>query len=264
MKKITVDIGNSNIVIGIYEQKWEHIWRLPTHKKPEKFDYALRISDMLFENEICTKDVEYVIISSVVPEITKDIFNFFDNFSNQTFLFDKKDFELIPHIKIDNPEEIGTDLVANAVAGYDKFKEATIIVDFGTALTFTVVDEKGSILGVNIAPGIKSAINTLYEKTSQLDKVPIEFPEHPLGKNTTEAIQNGILIGYEGLIEQMLKVIENYYQKSFKIIFTGGLSHLYEKRITFDKLDKNLTLNGLLSIGNKIYKKNNNSNMTTK
>jgi len=256
MKKIIVDIGNSNIVIGIYQQKWEHIWRFPTYKKPEKFDYAIRISDMLFEAGICSKDIQFVIISSVVPEITQEIYEYFTGFTNKTFLFDKKYYDLIPQIKIDNPAEIGTDLVANAIAGFDKFKEAVIIVDFGTALTFTVVDEQGNILGVNIAPGIKTAINTLFEKTSQLDKVSAEFPDHPLGKNTTEAIQNGILIGYEGLIEQMLKVIENYYKKSFKIIFTGGLSHLYEKRITFDELDKNLTLIGLLSIGNKIYEKN--------
>ncbi len=264
MKKIAVDIGNSNIVIGVFDNHWKHIWRLPTHKHPDKFDYALKINNLLFEYNIFPEEIEYIIISSVVPELTPTIQNFFHLYSNNTYLFNYQFYDLLEKIKIDNPMEIGTDLVANAYAGYRSYEQPVIIVDFGTALTFTVVNEHGNILGVNIAPGIKTAINTLFEKTSQLDKVSAEFPEQPLGKNTTEAIQNGILIGYEGLVEHMLKVIENYFQKSFKIIFTGGLSHLYDKRISFDKLDKNLTLKGLLSIGDKIYEKNNNSNMTTK
>ena len=147
-------------------------------------------------------------------------------------------------VSTSNPYELGTDLMANAVAANHLFRSNTIIVDFGTALTFTLVRDDGSIEGVNILPGIKTAIRSLSLNTAQLQEVILEYPLQILGKNTVEAIQNGVLIGYTGLVKYMIESIEKHYGIQCKTIATGGLAGILTQ-LKFDLIDKNLTLNGL-------------------
>ncbi len=258
MCKLIIDIGNSNVVIGYYtNHKWEKIWRLPTNKEADKLYYGYKINELLFENNVNTKDIEFIIFSSVVPQLTEIFNELLKKINPHTIHFNRTYFNQLP-IEIPVQDEIGTDLVANALATHFLYKQNAIIVDFGTALTFTAVDKTGKILGVNIAPGIKTAISTLDEKTSQLDKVEIQFPEKPLGTNTQEAIQNGILIGYQGMIEKMIEVINQYLNDDFKIIFTGGLAYLFADKIKINHYEKNLTLIGLLEAGKIISNPKNN------
>lgn len=140
-------------------------------------------------------------------------------------------------------------MVANAVAGFDFAKGACILVDFGTALTFTVIDKEGKVQGVNIAPGIKTALTALVGSTAQLPKIPLELPKTVIGKNTVHAIQSGILWGYVGLVKEMLVRIKNELNEDFTIIATGGLSNVLEPlKSEFDLIDKQLTLNRLVLI----------------
>ncbi|MEZ4908318.1 MAG: type III pantothenate kinase, partial [Saprospiraceae bacterium] len=139
---------------------------------------------------------------------------------------------------------------ANSLAAFVKYQTNVLIIDFGTALTFTVVDSEGQILGVNIAPGVKIAIDNLMSKTSQLPVVDIAFPLHPLGTNTTEAIQNGVLIGYVGMVKYMIKVLKSYLDMELVTIATGGLSSIIYPHVgEFDYIEKNLTLDGLRLVG---------------
>ncbi len=247
MSKLIIDVGNSSTVIGIKDNGvWKHIWRIPTRKKAPKFHYALKISNLLFEAGIDINDIDYKIFSSVVPELNIKFRSLLKRLNgNPTIELDKNVYPDL-NIEIPNQEEIGSDLVANALASHNFYKGNAIIVDFGTALTFTVIDEKGKILGVNIAPGIKSAINALAEKTSQLDLVPLKIPENPIGHNTETAIQNGVLRGYIGLVTHMIDTIKKETGLDFIVIATGGLAEVLTKHIPqIDYVNDNLTLEGL-------------------
>jgi type III pantothenate kinase len=158
-----------------------------------------------------------------------------------------------PHLKIaiNNPHEIGSDLVANAIAAMYRFPDShSIVVDFGTALTFTTISKHKEILGVAIAPGLQTAIRALAQNTAKLPEVPLELPLSAIGKNTTHAMQAGVLLGYIGLVPFMIAQIEEELGEKCKIIATGGLSTILkplEKH--FDQIDVLLTLDGLRIIG---------------
>ena len=146
---------------------------------------------------------------------------------------------------IDNPHEIGSDLVANAVAAHDRFRDNVVVVDFGTALTFTVIDKAGKILGVAIAPGVLTAMKSLVGNTALLPEIPLELPDSVIGKNTVHAMQAGIMYGYAGLVEGVLKRIRNEIGKC-KIISTGGLSQVMTPlHHLFDTIEPHLTLEGM-------------------
>ncbi len=148
---------------------------------------------------------------------------------------------------IRNPYEIGADLVANAVAAFDRFKKNCVVVDFGTALTFTTVSASGEIAGVSIAPGIKTAIRSLSQHTAKLFDVPAEMPKSVLGKGTTHAIQAGVMIGYEGMVLHMLnRIREELNDTGLMTVATGGLCmSIPSLQPVFSEIDPHLTLTGL-------------------
>ncbi len=255
--RLAIDIGNTNIVIGIFDAGWKYIWRLETSKTSDVFTYIFKLSNLLLEAEIEPKDIKYKVLSSVVPEL-KDVFvELLEKLNDSPLIIlDKRVYDELD-IEILNPDEIGTDLVANAMAAHHYYKGNQIVIDFGTALTFTVINQAGKIIGVNIVPGLRTAIDVLGKKASQLDVVPVEFPKNPIGTNTVEAIQNGVLIGYIGLIKHMIAVIRQQLGPSYKTLATGGLSTILAHRIKeIDNIDSNLTLNGLLLVGEKLLKQN--------
>jgi type III pantothenate kinase len=249
---LAVDIGNSDITIGLSDQNdWLHIWRLSSAMNHPELFYGIKLREHFFEAGINPAGVEKVVVSSVVPDLTSTII------SVVTTLFGKKPIVLGPEvypklpIEVLNPYEIGSDLVSNALAAYGKFKSNCIVVDFGTALTFTTVSGSGKILGVAIAPGLRTAIKSLSQNTAKLFDVPLEQPKSALGKNTVHAIQAGILLGYEGLVIHMLREIKYELQdKDCKTVATGGLSSIIESlKDEFTEVDINLTLNGLRIVG---------------
>ena len=244
---LAVDIGNSNIVFGIDEHnQWQHIWRIETSLTKNKNDYALAISDLFLENNVKLESIRKIVLSSVVPPITEIIAQVLGE------LFEQEPLIVGPAIypklsmDIDRPHEIGSDLVANAVAAFHKFHQACIVVDFGTALTFTMISDSGQILGVSIAPGLKTAMFSLFANTAQLPDVPLELPDSVIGKNTVTALQSGVLWGYVGLVEFMLKQIKSELQEDCKVVATGGLAKIITPlQEQFDEIDQSLTLNGL-------------------
>lgn len=157
-------------------------------------------------------------------------------------------------IGINNPHEIGTDLVANAVAAVYRFpNNHCIVVDFGTALTFTTISKNKEILGVAISLGLQTAVRALSQNTAKLPEVPLELPASPIGKNTTHAIQAGVLLGYVGAVPFILQQIENELGEKCKVIATGGLSSILTPlKNYFDQIDMLLTLDGLRIIGENV------------
>lgn len=249
-----IDIGNSNVSLAIHDgEKWKHFWRYPTIRDESPFFYSVRIRNHLFEHDIEITAIDKVVLSSVVPPLTPVFHQILPELFNAPLLTVSPTIFPKLSLKIDNPNEIGSDLIANAVAAHTIYQQNCIIVDFGTALTFTTVTKEGEVLGVAIAPGLKTAISALFSKTAQLPEVPLQLPATPVGKNTIHAIQSGILIGYVGLVKEMLKEIRKEVGESYIAIATGGLSSiLHPLRDEFVDIDVELTMNGLKIIGEAV------------
>ncbi len=249
---LAIDVGNTDIVFGIYtNQSWLHQFRIPTHYSTRAADYEVRLRMLFLENDLKISDIDRVGISSVVPGETALIRSLVKElFAVEPYVLGP---ELYPHLGIElaSPREIGTDLVANAVYAWYTYRQNCIVVDFGTALTFTVVSN-ARILGVNIVPGIKTALRSLFSNTAQLPEVPLQMPASAIGKNTVHAIQAGILWGYVGLVKEQLAQIQNEAGPC-KVLATGGLSSVLQPlHELFEEVDINLTLNGLRMVGDLI------------
>ena len=247
--KIIVDIGNSNVVIGIYNQgTWEHLWRMPTISTDDaQVYYNLEIRNRLLETTLDVSNVQGVILSTVVPFL-RDTFKLLltANFGSKVCVVGPSLYSAL-NFAVPRPYEIGTDIVANAYCAYRKYGGQCIVVDFGTALTFTTVAPEGYIKGVAIAPGIKTAMKALSSNTAQLPEIPLKLPESVLGLNTTHALQAGILWGYVGIVRQLLLKIREEVGTDYKALATGGLSFVMsEVEEMFEVVDRELTMTGLV------------------
>ncbi len=250
MIQLAIDAGNTDIVFGLHDGKeWLHHWRMPSRSVPSKEAWQYRLVSELFEIGFKPTDIERAIISSVVPPLTEPLREMLTLIAGlEPMVLNAKLYPSLA-VKVLNTDEIGSDLVANAVAAYAHFKSKCIVVDFGTALTFTTVDDDGTILGVSIAPGLKTAIQALFDNTAQLPEVPLEQPDSVLGKNTIQAIQAGVVVGYTGMIKYMLDQIKSEIGTDCKTVGTGGLSSvLTALEEDFDYKERMLTMNGLLII----------------
>lgn len=246
---LAIDAGNSNVVFALFDQKsgkWTNQFRLETRTPRLISQLSKKVPLYFLEHGIQISQIEKIGFSSVVPEVNPIIEQFCQNFFGlDSYLISAKSYSKLP-IKSLRPNEIGSDLMCNVMAAFSKHRKPVIIVDFGTALTFTVVNENGEILGVNIVPGLQTAIKALFANTSKLPEVELKLPESALGKNTIHAIQAGVLYGYTGLVKGMIGEIEAETDLKFTIIATGGLAAILttlEK--TFDEVDRYLTLEGL-------------------
>jgi type III pantothenate kinase len=253
---LAFDIGNSDITIGLWsDEKWKHVWRIPSKPDQPELYFGVKMRDYFLEASIAVDRVETIVLSSVVPGLTEKV----KSVIRQLYL--KEPITLGPAvytklpIHVLNPYEIGADLVANAMAAYSKFKQTCIVVDFGTALTFTTVSGEGKILGVSIVPGLRTALRSLTQNTAKLFDVPLEMPASALGTSTVTAIQSGIVIGYEGLVKNMVAAIRAELKTDCPAIATGGLSFVITSlKGFFHTVDPHLTLDGLRFIGEVVSK----------
>ncbi len=242
---VAIDAGNTDIHFGLHDgTAWVSEWRIPT-LKAKNGTWGPEWKKALGE---VGKDpiLKKVVISSVVPELNPSLRKEALKSTAVEPLFVGPSIYPRLEISIHNPEQIGTDLVANAVAAYSRFRTACLIIDFGTALTFTTLNENGKIIGVAIAPGLKTALKALALNAAQLPEVPLEVPKTALGTNTVEAIQAGTVMGYTGMVNYMIERIREETTTGLMTIATGGLSHVLEPlQASFDAIDRRLTLEGL-------------------
>ncbi|MFK7773411.1 MAG: type III pantothenate kinase [Saprospiraceae bacterium] len=251
---LAIDIGNSNIVLALHDgAEWKHIFRFPTLSDESSLFYKMKIVNDFWEANIIPNQIKKCVLSSVVP-ILRDVFEeiLLELFGKPPIVVNSTIFPKLK-LEIDQPDEIGTDLVANAIAANQLFKKDCIVVDFGTALTFTVVSKEGHLKGVNIVPGLETAIQSLVGNTAQLPEVPLEMPKSAIGKNTVTAIQAGILIGYVGLVRHQLASIRAEVGEQYIAVATGGLSKiLAELENDFEEVNMDLTMEGLRLIGETV------------
>lgn len=244
---LATDIGNSNIVLAIHNgQEWTHKYRYETKDYQPEIFYETGIRDILLEWGISASNIKGAAVSSVVPEVTDRIMAALTN--NIRFVPVLLNPELFINLDMRIPKvyEIGSDLVSNAAAVRNTYKQNCVIVDFGTALTFTVYDHNVGITGVTIAPGLKTIISTLSDSTSLLPEIDIDMPESAIGTSTSTAIRAGVLFGFIGMVKEILDRIKLELDDSYKIVATGGLSSVIkELNSEYDEINKDLTLDGI-------------------
>jgi type III pantothenate kinase len=244
---LTIDIGNTNIVFGVADQiEWVKIWRIQTDWSKTADEYEVIFRSLFTSSSINCSEISRIVLSSVVPSLIRPFKEMLNNlFGCLLLLVEPTIYDSLP-IKIIDPYEIGTDLVADATAAFIGYGGPTMVIDFGTALTFTTISRVGEILGVAIAPGLLTALKSLTGNTAQLHDVQLDAPPSVLGKNTKHAIQSGIVLGFAGLVDSMVSRTEDELGEKLTVIATGGLSSVLKNVSSrIEIIDENLTLDGL-------------------
>ena len=246
MNYLLIDIGNSETKLYFYKKRIER----------KIFIKSKIISEKVLRNKLSFTSkkknrVDKVVLSSVVPNLTKKIKKFFKIRDNLK-VNEIKDFNLKKYLKIKlNKKYVGSDRIANAI-GVDKYKNY-IVIDFGTATTFDVII-KNQYYGGIISPGVQLSLETLFTKASLIDPIKLKKIKVIVGKNTKEAVRSGFFWGYIGLINNIIELILKKKRKKFDIILTGGLAHLFKNSLNYKvKINKDLTMMGLLKIAKKEY-----------
>ncbi|MBO5328116.1 MAG: type III pantothenate kinase [Clostridia bacterium] len=245
---ICIDIGNTNIKYALFEGNDFIIsFRVSTEHKKTSDEYGGQLISILKNNGYSPKQITGGIISSVVPSLDYTIERMCSTYLDIKPLLLAPGLKTGLSLKVDNAREVGADRVVNNVSALKKYGAPAIIIDFGTATTFNVLDKEGEFIGGVIAPGIKGSLDSLVNGTAKLPRVEIERPKSVIGKNTVTNMQSGIVFGFAGLVEYIVKKIKKELKcDDVKTIATGGFSEVIAKEIScIDYVDKLLTLEGL-------------------
>lgn len=244
---LVVDIGNTSIAFGIYKGKeLAAHFKMGTIRDRGIDEYAVFLRCLLSSKGISPADIKDGIISCVVPPLLETIKEVCKECFDIAPLVVGEDVGAGIPILYDNPREVGADRIVDAVAGYDKYRQSLIIIDFGTATTFDCVSSKGEYLGGAISPGIAISAEALFQRTSKLPRVDISRPLTAIGKNTVASMQSGLFYGYVSLVEGMVRRIKGEMRSSPLVIATGGLADLIShETAVIEHVEPFLTLEGL-------------------
>lgn len=241
------DIGNTNILLALHDGKeWVNTWRIYSDQKKTGDEYFVIFRSLIETAGVDISKVDRVVVSSVVPNLTRAISRDLRQLFSQEPLIVSRELET-GLVRSSIPLELGSDLLCNmAYAHYKHPDKAVMTVDFGTALTLSTVDRTGEVLGVAILPGLLTAVNSLFGSTAQLPQVELKLPSTVLGRNSEESIRAGIMYGYAGLVESIIRRTEAETGLHLHVMATGGLSMTISPLIErIDELDKLHTLSGL-------------------
>lgn len=253
---LAIDSGNTNVVFSVYDgDEAKGVWRCSNNPRRTADEYMVWLTQLMVLEGVDRAKIDGAIIASVVPEALFHLVSLCTRyFGCEPLVIGDPGVELGVEILIDRPEQVGADRLVNAVAAHDRYRKPLIVVDFGTATTFDVVDGDGNYAGGVIAPGINLSLEALYMAASKLPRVEIRPTEKVIGTATVPAMQSGIFWGYIGLIEGLVSRIRDEFGVSdMKVIGTGGLAPMFAEATTlFDQIDRDLTIHGLVLI----YKRN--------
>ena len=253
---LAMDVGNTHNVIGLFSNdKLLTHWRIRTEWNRTADEYWVLIKEFILLNNVQAETVDDVVISCVVPPLIPVLEEMSRKYFNCQPLIVGPGIKTGISILYRNPAEVGADRIVNSVAAFEKYGGPLIIVDFGTAITFDAVSQKGEYLGGAIFPGVQVAMEALFKNTAKLPRVDLSFPEKVIGKSTVESIQSGLIHGFVGLINTMIEKIriEMNQKVKVKVVATGGIVGLIASRAkSLEIIDPMLTLDGLKII----YEKN--------
>ena len=247
---LAIDIGNSNVVIGVFNnEKLMQSWRLRTRLHQSIDEYEMLVRGMLFACNFSLEETKGAVLSSVVPELTDVFSKLIENMIGQQPIKVSNELFLGIQINTENPSKVGQDRLINAAAAYQLYNTSLIVVDCGTATTIDVVTSDGVFQGGVICPGLLISAEELFSKAAQLFQVNLEIPKNLIGKNTTESLKSGLIYGYAGMIESLIKKltkeIKQQNQPDPTVIITGGLAAKILPIVTKAVYHENLTLRGL-------------------
>lgn len=244
---LVVDVGNSNIVLGIYKHReLLHHFRISTSRQSTVDEYGILIHSFFQMSGISTSEIEGIIISSVVPPLVNVLEEMCIKYVGKKPLVVGPGIKTGLNLRYENPREVGADRIVNAVAAIDQFNCPLVVVDFGTATTFDCIDGEGNYLGGAIVPGIGISTEALYQRASKLPRIELEKPKKVIGRNTVHAMQAGIIFGYAGQVDGIVERIKEEMQATPKVIATGGLAELIASETkTIEVVSPMLTLEGL-------------------
>lgn len=250
---LAIDVGNSNIKLGLHDgSEWLGQFQVRTIRDMTADEYGVEFQTLLNQLGTSLAEVTSIALSSVVPPVTSSLRGMLSKFARVEPLVVGPGVKSGIRIRTDNPAEVGSDLVVGAVAAYARYETNCIIVGFGTALTFTAVADPGDMLGAAIAPGLKYAAETLSEHTAQLRLVDLQIPERAIGRNTVHAIQSGILFGYVGMVESMIRRFREELPGPPEVVATGGQARIVAPLTDyFTEIDPWLNLEGLRIISER-------------
>ena len=248
---LTLDIGNTNIKTALFEgMEMRQYWRISTDRQRSSDELGLLLMNLLQYNRIDRSQIDGIMMSSVVPQINFTVEHMCRNYFGIEPMKIEPGVRTGINIKYENPRELGSDRIANAVAAYELYGGPCITIDFGTATSFGVISEKGEFLGGAICPGLKLAADALTERTSKLPRFELAKPESVIGRSTVTNMQAGIVYGYIGQVKYLVERMKQELNAPHaKVIATGGLAVLVaEESNVIDVMDGLLTLKGLCLI----------------
>ena len=244
---LVFDIGNTNIVLGLYNgTELVNHWRTSTDREKTGDDYGMLIYNLLGYYGMSLKQVDEVIMSSVVPPLTVPLTRMVNRYFNIEPLVVGAGVKTGINIKYENPREVGADRIVNAVAAHSKYPGPLIVIDFGTATTFDAVTGDGDYLGGAIAPGIGISTEALFQRAAKLPRVELIKPPTVIARNTVTSMQAGIIYGYVGLVDEITGRMKEELKGEATVIATGGLANLIARESRLVKIvEPFLTLEGL-------------------
>lgn len=251
---LVFDVGNTNIVLGVYEGKnLIRYWRINTELHKTSDEYGVLIKNLFDASGLPLSSINNIIISSVVPAVMHSLENFCKKYCQITPLIVGPGIKTGLNIKYYDPKTVGADRIVNAVAAISKYKTPLIIIDFGTATTYCAISSNGDYLGGAISPGVKVSSEALFQKASKLPRVELIKPEHAICKDTVSSMQAGIIYGYAGQVEKIVGLMKKELgDENTTVIATGGLAKLIcSETDVIDVVDPNLSLEGLRLIFEK-------------
>ncbi len=253
---LTIDVGNTNITCGIFDKdEIAANFRITTKMPRTSDEYGMLLSNLLEQNKIKPSDIKDAIICSVVPNIMHSLHSALAKYFHINPIVVEAGIKTGIRIATPNPQQIGADRIADAVGAYEIYGGPVLVIDFGTATTYDLVDESGAFLGGITAPGIRISAKALWEDAAKLPEIEIKKPDGILGKDTISSMQSGLVYGQIGQTEYIIrKVKEEVGNDKIRTVVTGGLGRIIANETdSIDIYDPNLTLKGIY----RVYKKQN-------
>ena len=247
---LCIDVGNTNIKYAVFDgELLKASFRVSSRHSRTADEYGATLLNLLASKEIKTQDIKGVIMSSVIPSLNYTISHMCEYFFGVQPMVVGAGIKTGLNVKADNPKEVGADIIANCVGAYKKYGDGKpmIVIDFGTATTFDVLTGNGELIGVVIAPGMKTSLESLVSNTAQLPMIELQAPSTSIPKNTKTAMQAGIILGFAGLVENIVKKIkEELKVDEISVTATGGMGEIIAKEVScITRIDRLLTLQGL-------------------
>ena len=247
---LAIDVGNTNTVFALYRER--HAlgqWRISTIRERTADEYAAALTQLMTLKGYSHGDVGAAVISSVVPQALTPLKSMCREFFSCTARVVGDDLAVTIPVVVDNPREVGADRLVNAVAAHTRYQGPLIVVDFGTATTFDVIDEEGRYCGGVIATGINLSLEALHRAAAKLPRVAVERPDRVIGTSTVSAMQSGVFWGYVSMIEGIVARIRSEFGAEMKVIATGGLAGLFAGATdVIEHVDRDLTMAGLVEL----------------